>query len=242
MKEILTTGFAQMGLAPSPDAIEKLERYAELLVEQNKVMNLTAITEPEQIATLHFLDSAALLNWQEKTEGGTWLAHKRLADVGTGAGFPGMVLKILEPNLKLTLVDSLGKRVTWLKSVCDELGLTDVTCIHARAEELALEAGYRDSFDVVTSRAVASYPLLCELCLPYVKPKGVFLALKSVESDEEVHAGERAVKRLNGRLLPVWDYTIPHTDIVHRLVPTEKLGATPKDLPRSWGKIKKSPL
>lgn len=245
MKEILKNGLVQMGLTPPPDALEKLERYAELLVEQNKVMNLTAITEPSQIATLHFLDSAAVLSWsggKPTAEGGTWLAGKRLADVGTGAGFPGMVLKILEPSLKLTLVDSLGKRVKWLESVCAELGLTDVTCIHARAEELALEAGYRDSFDVVTSRAVAAYPLLAELCLPYVKQGGVFLALKSVDSEDEVHAGESAVKKLGGQLGTAEDYTIPHTDVVHRLVPACKVSATPKGLPRSWGKIKKATL
>lgn len=245
MKEILNTGLAQMGLTPPPDAVEKLERYAHLLVEQNKVMNLTAITEPAQIATLHFLDSAAVLTWsggKAPAEGGTWLAGKRLADVGTGAGFPAMVLKLLEPSLKLTLVDSLGKRVKWLESVCAELGLDDVTCIHARAEELALEVDYRDSFDVVTSRAVAAYPLLAELCLPYVKQGGVFLALKSVDSGDEVRAGEGAVKKLGGKLGAAEDYTIPHTEVVHRLVPAFKVSATPKGLPRSWGKIKKTAL
>ena len=163
-------------------------------------------------------------------------------DVGTGAGFPGMVLKILDPSLSLTLVDSLGKRVAWLERVCEVLCLDHVQCLHARAEELALTSGFRDSFDVATSRAVASFPLLCELCLPYVKPGGVFLAMKSIESHEEVQGGLSAVKRLGGALSDPFDYPIPGGGLSHRIVTVKKLSPTPKGLPRSWGKIKKAPL
>lgn len=237
MGEILEQGFARMGLSPTGKQIEQLEKYAQLLLEQNQVMNLTAITEPEQVAQLHFLDSASILAWPHGN-----LAGRSVIDVGTGAGFPGMVLKILEPDISLTLVDSLGKRVAWLETVCKALSLDGVRCLHARAEELALEPGFRDSFDVAVSRAVASYPLLCELCLPYVKPGGVFIAMKSVESDQEVTSGENAVKRLRAKALGSWDYTIPGTAVTHRLVPAEKLAPTPPGLPRSWGKIKKSPL
>ena len=241
MRDILIEGLKQMGLSPTDAQISKLEQYAALLLEQNRAMNLTAITEPEQVARLHFLDSAALLR-SDLDAGPFDFTGKAVIDVGTGAGFPGIVLKILEPSISLTLADSLGKRVSWLKNVCEALSLDGVRCFHARAEELSLEDGFRDSFDVAVSRAVASYPLLCELCLPYVKPGGVFFAMKSVGSEAEVHAGENAVKRLGAKALGHWDYTIPGTDVTHRVVGAKQLTATPKGLPRSWGKIKKSPL
>lgn len=243
-----------MGIVPPDGAVDRLCRYAELLLEQNRVMNLTAITEPGQVARLHFLDSAAVLTWGDRHDGPsrptgspaesgpTWLAGKSLVDVGTGAGFPGVVLKILEPSLSLTLVDSLGKRVAWLEKVCEALSLDGVRCFHGRAEELALEAGFRDGFDVATSRAVAAFPALCELCLPYVRPGGVFLAMKSVESGGEVESGQSAVKRLGGRLLGGWDYPVPGAGVTHRIVGVKKVSPTPKGLPRTWGKIKKSPL
>ncbi len=235
MKDILTAGFQEMGLTPPPEAIDRLCQYSDLLLEQNKVMNLTAITEPSQVARLHFLDSASLLAHVD-------LQGKSLIDVGTGAGFPGLVLKILEPSLSLTLADSLGKRVTWLERVCAQLGLEGVTCIHARAEELALDPAYRDSFDVATSRAVAAFPALCELCLPFVKAGGQFIAMKSVDSDAEVQAGERAVKTLGGKLSTSIDYPVPGAGVTHRLVVVDKRSPTPKGYPRSWGKIKKAPL
>ena len=241
MKDILNQGLRDMGITPPEDAVDKLCRYGELLLEQNQVMNLTAITEPDQVARLHFLDSAAILTWCS-AHPPCQLAHRSLVDVGTGAGFPGMVLKILEPSLRLTLVDSLGKRLVWLENVCKALSLDGVSCVHARAEELALASPFRDGFDVAVSRAVAAFPALCELCLPYVKPGGVFLAMKSVDSAEETAAGETAVKRLGGRLLDSIDYQIPGTEVSHRLVRVEKAAPTPKGLPRSWGKIKKAPL
>ena len=256
MKDILIQGLAEMGLTPPSGAVDKLCRYSQLLLEQNQVMNLTAITQPDQIARLHFLDSAAVLAYGDraglepaptKAQRGldptpTWLAGKSLIDVGTGAGFPGLVLKILEPSLSLTLVDSLGKRVNWLHEVCEVLFLDGVRCLHARAEELALEPGFRDGFDVATSRAVAAFPALCELCLPYVKPGGVFLAMKSLGSGDEVEEGQNAVNRLGGKALGVWDYPIPGAGTSHRIVGVEKVSPTPKGLPRSWGKIKKAPL
>ena len=237
IKTLLAQGLREMGLTPPEGAVDKLCRYGELLLEQNQVMNLTAITDPAGVAQLHFLDSAAVL-----THAGVSLAGKSVVDVGTGAGFPGMVLKILEPSLSLTLVDSLGKRVTWLEEVCKALSLDSVRCFHGRAEELALEPEFRDGFDVATSRAVAAFPALCELCLPYVRPGGYFLAMKSVESGGEVDGGQNAVKRLGGKLLGGWDYPVPGAGITHRIVGVEKLSLTPEGLPRSWGKIKKAPL
>ena len=236
MKDILTQGLAQLDITPPPEAIDRLCRYAQLLVEQNKVMNLTAITDPEGIARLHFLDSAALL----PLCGGA--AGKSLIDVGTGAGFPGLVLKILCPELKLTLLDSLGKRVNWLSQVARELGLKDVTCLHARAEEQALVKGYRDSFDLVTARAVADLRLLSELCLPYAKVGGTFLSMKSVDSGEELDRAAHAIKLLGGRLENITDCPIPGCDVTHRVVAIRKMAPTLKGYPRRWGKIQKEPL
>ena len=169
MEERIAAGLKALGVPlPSPAAPAMLARYGRLLLEQNQVMNLTAITDPDQVVDLHFLDCAALLTL------GVDFRDKSLIDVGTGAGFPGLPLKILEPSLRLTLLDSLGKRVRWLESVCEALSLDNVACLHARAEEQALAEGFRDGFDLA-SRAVAALPLLCELCLPYVKVGGASL-------------------------------------------------------------------
>ena len=236
MESLISTGLAQLDLPAFPaDAAAKLAKYGNLLMEQNQVMNLTAITQPFDVATLHMLDCAPLLNCGR-------LEHAKLIDVGTGAGFPGLPLKILEPSLRLTLLDSLGKRVHWLESVCEALSLDSVSCLHARAEEQALAEGFRDGFDLVTSRAVAALPLLCELCLPYVKVGGLFLAMKSVDSGEELNQAGRAIAKLGGRLLPPVDYEIPGCGVRHRVVRVEKLSPTPKGYPRRWAKIQKAPL
>ena len=192
---------------------------------------------PDQVADLHFLDCAALLNAP-----GISFAGKSLIDVGTGAGFPGLPLKILVPSLQVTLLDSLNKRVDWLNEVAGQLGLTGVTAIHARAEEQAQVKGFRDSFDFATARAVADLRLLAELCLPYVKVGGSFLSMKSVESDQELEQAAHAIKVLGGRVRDVWDYAIPGTDITHRVVRIEKVAPTLKGYPRRWAKIQKEPL
>ena len=231
----LQKGLDALGIH-TPNGAERLAEYGRLLLEQNQVMNLTAITDPDQVVDLHFLDSAALLTIGEDFH------HKTLIDVGTGAGFPGLPLKILEPSLDLTLLDSLGKRVTWLSYVCEALSLDNVTCLHARAEEQALKSGFRDSFDFAVSRAVASLELLAELCLPYVKVGGKFLAMKSVDSGAETEGAARAISKLGGRLLPRVDYTIPGTEVTHRVVVVEKVAPTPKGYPRRWAKMQKAPL
>ena len=233
MRATLEQGLPALGLGP--ELIEPLETFSRMLLEKNQVMNLTAITDPRDVAVLHLLDSLALT-------GLAGLEDRTVVDVGTGAGFPGMVLKILEPSISLTLVDSLGKRVVWLEKVCEALSLDGVRCLHARAEELALDPGFRDGFDVAVSRAVAAFPALCELCLPYTKVGGRFAAMKSVESNLEIASGATSVERLGGKQLEAIDYPIPGAGVTHRLVPVKKISPTPKGLPRSWGKIKKTPL
>ena len=231
MKQLLTAGLSHLRLPT--DGVDALLRYADALLETNKVMNLTAITDPADVAALHFLDSAALLTLAD-------FAGKSVVDVGTGAGFPGMPLRIIEPSIRLTLLDSLGKRITFLQGVCDQLGMDDVNCVHARAEEFA--AQHRESFDIATSRAVASLPLLAELSLPLVKVGGYFLPMKSVDSDEELASAAHALSILGGRLEAVRDYTIPGTDVRHRLVVIRKEKPSPAKYPRAFAKIKKAPL
>lgn len=237
MEQAIRTGLADLGLLEQvpAQAPEQLAEYGRLLLVKNQVMNLTAITDPDQVVKLHMLDCAALLKYAD-------FSGKRLIDVGTGAGFPGLPLRILEPSLQLTLLDSLGKRVNWLASVCNTLGLEGVECLHARAEEQALVDGYRDGFDYAVSRAVASLELLCELCLPYLKVGGRFLAMKGVDSGEEINRAARCISILGGRLLPSVDYVIPGANVRHRVVLVEKCTPTPNGYPRRWAKIQKAPL
>ena len=231
MERQLQEGLAALGLPAGGAAA--LARYGELLLETNKVMNLTAITDPADVASLHFLDSAALLALED-------FRDKSVVDVGTGAGFPGLPLKILEPTIRLTLLDALGKRVRFLETVCRELALTDVACVHGRAEEFA--AAHRESFDLAVSRAVAALPVLCELCLPLVKPGGRFLAMKSVDSAQERSAAAHAIETMGGAPARVLDYQIPGTEVRHRLIVIEKVKKTPEKYPRLFAKIKKNPL
>lgn len=231
MEATLRNGLAALGL-PSPAAPQLLD-FARRLLEKNQVMNLTAITEAKDVATLHLLDCAALLTMAD-------FRGKSVVDVGTGAGFPGMVLRILEPDFDLTLLDSLGKRVDFLKEVCEQLGLKNVTCVHARAEEFA--AQHREQFDLAASRAVAQLNVLCELTLPLVKVGGQFAAMKSVSTDEEIRQAHSAIAQLGGQLSGVTDYTVPETDVVHRIVSIEKTQHTPKQFPRAFARIKKAPL
>ena len=231
MEQILREGLAALSLPT--DAAVPLMAFSAQLLETNKVMNLTAITEPEDVARLHLLDCAALLNITD-------FRGKRVVDVGTGAGFPGMPLRILEPDFDLTLLDSLGKRIAFLQRVCDEMGLQRVTCVHARAEEFA--AKHREQYDIATSRAVAALPVLCEMTLPLVKVGGRFLAMKAVDSDEEILAAKSAVAQLGGKVEDIRDYTIPGTDITHRVVVIGKVKPTPDAFPRAFAKIKKAPL
>ena len=237
MKELIAAGLQELGLTGSvpAEAPALLERYGLLLIEQNKVMNLTAITEPYDVATLQKLDCAPLLDCGR-------MQGKSLIDVGTGAGFPGMVLKLLCPALTVTLLDSLQKRLTWLDSVADELNISGLTTVHGRAEEAGLVPAFREQFDFATARAVADLRLLCELSLPFVKVGGRFLAMKSTECEEELTLSRTAMEKLGGHLLGCHDYLIPHTQVKHRVVVIEKVSHTPPQYPRRWAKIQKAPL
>ena len=237
MKARIENGLNALGLTGKipAQATGQLAEYGRMLLEKNQVMNLTAITEPERVADLHMLDCAALLNYVH-------FQGKTLVDVGTGAGFPGMVLKILVPSLEVTLLDSLQKRLDWLEEVIAALGLEKIRTVHGRGEELSHDPAFRQSFDFASARAVAELRTLSELCLPYVRPGGQFLAMKSVSGDEELTAAARAIGTLGGGEASAFDYTIPDTEISHRLLVVPKIAGTPRDYPRRWAKMQKSPL
>lgn len=237
MKELISSGLTELGLSGSVPAqgADQLAQYGSMLIEQNKVMNLTAITDPKDVATLHMLDCAPLLDCGR-------MNGKTLIDVGTGAGFPGMVLKILCPSLKITLLDSLQKRLDWLDTVANQLEINDLTTVHGRAEEYGLDPTYREQYDFATARAVADLRFLCEMCLPFVKVGGRFLAMKSVDSTEELEQSRVAIEKLGGRVAGFHDYTIPHTSVTHRVLVIDKVAPTPVGYPRRWAKIQKSPI
>lgn len=233
MEEILESGMPELGVPLHPEALGKFRKFYEYMVEKNKVMNLTGITEESESARLHFLDCVALL-------GATDFAGKTVIDVGTGAGFPGIPLKIAEPTMDITLLDSLAKRLVFLDEVIDLLQLDHIRTIHARAEEAPAE--FREHFDIATARAVTRLDALAELCLPFVKQGGVFVAMKGPAADEELSEATKAIKVLGGQVEKVYPYTIPGTDVTHTAVVIRKVASTPKQYPRSWAKIKKAPI
>lgn len=233
LEELLRFGFESLALEADPQALERYRVYYEYLEEMNQVMNLTAISGQEDVARLHFLDCAALLTLAD-------FAGKRVIDVGTGAGFPGLAMKIACPTMELTLLDSLDKRVNFLKNTCQKLDFDDVRCVHSRAEEIP--AGLRQSFDFALSRAVARLNLLCELCLPYVKKGGAFIAMKGSDLAEELAEAQRCIRTLGGQVEKKLDYTIPGTDVTHCALIIRKVADTPVKYPRRWAQIKKSPL
>jgi 16S rRNA (guanine527-N7)-methyltransferase len=232
-KKLLQAGLAQMDVTAEEASVDQLLRFGVTLLEQNKVMNLTAIREPEEVVTKHFLDCAYLLELLKP-------GPQRLIDVGTGAGFPGIPLKLLRPELDVTLLDSLGKRIRFLQAYAESEQLKKVQAIHARAEDHAKKE--RESYDYATSRAVAQLPVLCELCLPLVKVGGQFLAMKSVGSDEELEQAQKAIRTLGGKISRVVDYEIPFTDITHRVIVIDKVKPTPAAYPRRFDKISKQPI
>ena len=233
MTELLKNGFSAMKLSVSDAQIAQLEDFTARMLKTNKVMNLTRITDPKEIAEKHLLDCASLLQAAD-------FSKKSVVDVGCGAGFPGMPLHILCPSCQLTLLDSLGKRIRFLQGCIDEMQLSDIEAVHARAEEFA--AKHREQYDFAVSRAVAQLNVLAELSLPLVKQGGAFIAMKSKDTDEELERAKKAIRLLGGEIEKIIDYTIPHTEITHRLVVIRKKNHTPKQYPRPSRKISASPL
>lgn len=230
---------ASSGLKIDQRMIDDSLAYTGLLLEWNQVMNLTALTSPEDVAVRHFLDSWMVLPLIEELFPGK--KKLRVIDVGTGAGFPGLPLKINRPDLKLVLLDSLQKRVKFLEAAAALIGAEDVQCIHGRAEEAAMKGVYRDRFDIATARAVASLPELCEYCLPFVRTGGYFIAMKGDNADEVIQA-RTAIHLLSGKLEKVVEFTLPGTDMKRTLIVIRKTGSTPQAYPRKAGKPHASPL
>ncbi len=230
MEKTLKEGLPGLNLTLSEEAQKTLCRFGYAVIEQNKVMNLTAITDPAQVAKLHLLDSLSVLSVMD-------LSGKSLIDVGCGAGFPGVPLKIACPQVKLTLLDSLGKRMNWLNGILPTLGV-EAGCITARAEE-AVET-LREQYDYAASRAVARLPVLLELTAPYVKVGGAVLAMKGSAAAEELAEAKNAIKTLGLKLEDVREF--PIDGAMHAVIVLRKIAPTPKQFPRRYAKIKQSPL
>lgn len=228
--------FDKMHIELPDGALELLNRYYEMLIDTNKVMNLTAITEYSEVVIKHFADSAAIGCITDMN------GNIDVIDVGTGAGFPGIVLKIVYPQLSVVLLDSLNKRVNFLKNVITELGLTDISAIHGRAEDIARNKDYREKFDLCVSRAVANMSSLSEYCLPFVKVGGRFIPYKADGCDEEVKTASKAVNILGGKTRKIESYVIPDTDICRKFVVIDKLRNTSAKYPRKAGLPTKEPL
>lgn len=232
-QELLQKGIAALGGTITKLQIEQFSAYSALLKEWNAKMNLTAIVDDDGIAVKHFLDSILPLYHVEFAE------KSSLMDVGTGAGFPGIPIKIMRPDLRLTLVDSLQKRVSFLDEVCHRLELKNVETVHGRAEELGKDRQYRERFDTVTSRAVANLKVLGEYCLPLVRRNGIFLALKAEEMEAELESAKAMLGNLGGSVEAVISAPLPESDMVRKLVLVRKERSTPTQFPRRINRIKK---
>lgn len=232
----LIEGMGKLNIKLDRNQLDKFEIYKKMLMEWNEKINITAITDEKEIDIKHFLDSL--------TPSVTKLldGEKKIIDIGTGGGFPGIPLKILNKKLDVTLLDSLNKRIIFLKEVIDLLKLDKTEAIHGRAEELARKDEYREKYDVCLSRAVASLDTLSEYCLPFVKKGGYFIAMKGPEVEEEVQISRNAIDKLGGKIMRVEKIEIPCSDIYHSLVIIKKISETHKKYPRGGGKPKNKPL
>ncbi len=229
-RECLLFGLEQSNTQGYPQAVDNLMQYCTLLLEKNKVMNLTGATQDTQVVSRHFLDCICAYQHIPLTG--------QVIDVGTGAGFPGMVLAMLHPQVSFTLLDSLQKRIAFLQECATRIGLQNVTAVHARAEEF----GHRAQFDTVVSRAVADLRVLCELCLPLVKVGGLFAPMKSTASDAEIEAAQPAIAQLGGCIEQVETYQIAQSEIYQRVIHIRKVEQTPQQYPRRFARITAHPL
>lgn len=234
--DLMAKAAEDVGLQLSQEQYEGFMKYMRLLQEWNEKINLTAITEDEEVVKKHFIDCIKAFKRDEFKKAETMI------DVGTGAGFPGLPIAIMRPELKVTLLDSLNKRINFLNTVVNELGLKNVTTIHSRAEDGARKPELREKFDVATSRAVANMAVLSEFCMPYVKKGGYFVALKGPAIDEELENGSNAIKILGGELQGIIEISIEETDLKHNIVEVKKVKNCPKTYPRKAGTVNKKPL
>jgi 16S rRNA (guanine527-N7)-methyltransferase len=235
-EELLKSGAASVGVELNDKQIQQFIKYHEILVEWNSFMNLTGITEYEEVVQKHFVDSLVLCKAIDVNQ------IESLIDIGTGAGFPGIPLKIAYPHLKVTLLDSLQKRIKFLDEVIMQLGLTEVETIHGRAEDFAKPSMKRESYDVCVSRAVANLASLSEYCLPYVKVDGYFVPYKSGKIDEELSESKKAVFVLGGKIEDEVKFNLPDSDISRSLIKIKKISSTPKKYPRKSGLATKEPI
>ena len=229
-------GLEELRITLTDHQIEQFLQYYEMLVEKNKVMNLTAITEFEEVVQKHFLDSISLIKVEKLNQ------DISIIDLGTGAGFPGIPLKIAFPELEICLADSLNKRVLFLNEVIEELELKKISAVHGRAEELARQKGYREQFDLCVSRAVANLSTLSEYCLPFVKVGGKFISYKANEVEEETKQAEHALEVLGGACVDIQKFQLPDSEMNRAFVIIEKKKRTPATYPRKAGTPSKKPL
>jgi len=235
-ESLLIEGLKQLNINPDQKIITQFCEYYKLLVDWNSRINLTAITDEEEVITKHFLDSVMLVKTIDLNN------IRMVMDIGTGAGFPGIPLKIVFPHIKLVLLDSVNKKIQFLEAVTDQLQLDQVECIHGRAEDYAKEEKYRASFDLVVSRAVSNLSTLSEYCIPFVENKGFFVAYKSADCDFEVEDAAHAIDVLGGEVSKITRHVIPSTDITRTYVCIEKIKKTPLSYPRKAGMPAKKPL
>ena len=236
MNQLLEIKLKELNIQINEIQKKQFDTFYSMLVEWNKVMNLTGITEYEEVIEKHFVDSLSIVNIFDLSEVNT------LIDVGTGAGFPGIPLKIAFPHLKITLLDSLNKRINFLDSVIDELKLDGIYTIHGRAEDFAKKDDYRERYDLCVSRAVANLSTLSEYCLPYIRVGGMFVSYKSGDVDDEVLESKKAISILGGKLDNVVKFQLPGTDINRSFIKIEKIKNTGKKYPRKAGLPSKEPL
>ena len=236
MSQIFEEKLSQIGITLSDKQKEQFDKFYELLVEWNKVINLTGITEYEEVNEKHFVDSLSIVKVIDMN------TVETVIDIGTGAGFPGIPLKIAFPHIKVVLLDSLNKRINFLNTVIKELGLENIETIHGRAEDFAKQPEYREQFDLCVSRAVANLATLSEYCIPYVKKDGMFVPYKSGEIDEEVEQSKKAIHVLGGKLDKVIKFQLPGTEIGRSFVKISKVQNTAKKYPRKAGLPSKEPI
>lgn len=235
LEQLLFESCKKINVELDDKQIKQFIDYKDMLLEWNEKMNLTAITDEKEVILKHFVDCLVICS-------GAKLSGKKIIDVGTGAGFPGVPVKIACPDIDITLLDSLNKRITFLNKLKNKLGLEKVDCVHMRAEDGGADKNLRESFDFCISRAVANLAVLSEYCLPFVKVGGSFISMKGPDVEEELNEAKKAIKVLGGEVVEVKKVVIPETDITHSLIVIKKVKATPSKYPRKAGKAKKEPI